>query len=603
MKWISVLLVLLLLTGCAAENPQETTEATTVAATELEKPGIYAPDDPIEAQTGGAVRAYLPEAGRETVWMHTAGDKLLVATNDGRLSVFSGDRCVPEATTHITADLASDSSRWAPINGGFAYFSQSEGRVVFLDAKLQEFNAVDLPGQMGGMPLIAPKTGSVYYCTGDELRAVDPVTGISHLVKKHTYRDLQLQSSCFDGAVLMCSITGEQGQTETVFLSAQTGETLDTETSLRFFDSWGDAYFATQMDGIILRHIYGSRSGTAQCLGLPNDAGDLVTVLPLNGIMTYKQGEASVELSFYDLQTGKRSAAVTLPDMCEIKAINADEKYIWFAATQKSSGVQAIFRWDVKASPIEDDATYLYPMYTADAPDQAGLNQCQSRVNAINKKYGVDITIWKNAVKKPGEYTLTPEYQVDAINHCLNELEAVFGLFPANFLKKTGLSSDSGKIHIPVVRSVSGGEPVQYWLKGSAYIVLTPDADIRQVFLQKLGYVVDTHILGNSVHLDDWNSLNPDGFAYDYDYAANANRTDTKYLEGEKRAFIDRISMSFPTEDRARIFAAAMAEGGADAFASETMQKKLRQLCVGIRYAYGLRKSTETFRWEQYVRK
>lgn len=595
MKWATVFVLILLLAGCAAEKPQETTETTTCATTEPEDPGIYARDHNIETQTNGAVRVYPLGEGMEAVWLHPAGDRLLLASGDGRLTVLAGDRCVQEATTNIVSDL----SCWAPISGGFAYYLEDESRVVFLDAKLQEFNTVKLPLQIEGLPLIAPKTGTVYYCSGDEIRAVNPVTGISHLIKKHTYQTLQLQDICFDGTVLLCKATDAQGLTETVFLSAQTGETLDTETSLRFFDSCGDAYFATHMDGIVLRHIYGNRASSAQCVDIPEYAGTLVTVLPLNGAVTCKQSADAVELSFYNLQTGKRSAFVTLPGLTDMKAVSADEKYVWFVAVQ--NGTQAVFRWDTGASSVEEDATCLYPLYTADTPDEAGLSQCQNRVNAINKKYGVDISIWKNAVKKPGDYTLIPEYQVAAIDHCLNELEAVFALFPDGFLKKTGESSGSGKIHICIVRNVSSGEPVQYWLNGDAYIVLTPEGDIQKAFVQKLGCVVDTHILGNSVHLDAWNDLNPNGFVYDYDYAANADRTDTKYLEGEKRAFVDRISMSFPTEDRARIFAAALSEDGKDTFASETMQKKLRQLCIGIRYAYGWRRSTETFLWEQYL--
>ena len=44
-----------------------------------------------------------------------------------------------------------------------------------------------------------------------------------------------------------------------------------------------------------------------------------------------------------------------------------------------------------------------------------------------------------------------------------------------------------------------------------------------------------------------------------------------------------------------------MAEGNAHCFESETMQKKLLQLCRGIREAFGLKKSTEIFLWEQYL--
>lgn len=59
--------------------------------------------------------------------------------------------------------------------------------------------------------------------------------------------------------------------------------------------------------------------------------------------------------------------------------------------------------------------------------------------------------------------------------------------------------------------------------------------------------------------------------------------------------------MTFPKEDRARIFENAMLPGNAELFASQTMQRKLRAVCESIRDAYGLRKWEETFPWEQYL--
>ena len=44
-----------------------------------------------------------------------------------------------------------------------------------------------------------------------------------------------------------------------------------------------------------------------------------------------------------------------------------------------------------------------------------------------------------------------------------------------------------------------------------------------------------------------------------------------------------------------------MTEGNESLFRCETMQAKLRTLCEGIRKAFGLRKSPDTFLWEQYL--
>ena len=113
---------------------------------------------------------------------------------------------------------------------------------------------------------------------------------------------------------------------------------------------------------------------------------------------------------------------------------------------------------------------------------------------------------------------------------------------------------------------------------------------------------METRLLTDSTALDRWDALNPAGFSYDLDYTANQSRKGDEYLQPATRAFIATYSMSFPKEDRARIMECAMCDGNEDLFRSSTMQAKLRCLSVAIREAYGLKKSTETFRWEQYLK-
>jgi hypothetical protein len=59
--------------------------------------------------------------------------------------------------------------------------------------------------------------------------------------------------------------------------------------------------------------------------------------------------------------------------------------------------------------------------------------------------------------------------------------------------------------------------------------------------------------------------------------------------------------MSFPKEDRARIMEYAVMEGQEEVFSSDTMQKKLKTLCRGIRSAFGLSNVSEALLWEQYL--
>ena len=169
--------------------------------------------------------------------------------------------------------------------------------------------------------------------------------------------------------------------------------------------------------------------------------------------------------------------------------------------------------------------------------------------------------------------------------------------------------TDSGKLKICLVRTVSlnsdhtGLPGLQYWDKdGNACIVVPAEPSLEQPLHHSLFHVIESRVMSSCAAYDNWEDLNPPGFAYDYDYTANSQRKDTaRYTEGSGRAFIDRYALSFPKEDRARIFEFAMTEGTDDLFTHAVLQQKLRQLCLGIREAYELESDEENFPWEYYL--
>ena len=142
---------------------------------------------------------------------------------------------------------------------------------------------------------------------------------------------------------------------------------------------------------------------------------------------------------------------------------------------------------------------------------------------------------------------------------------------------------------------------MEYLLDGNVYIVLELEDELEQTFYHALFHVIDPLILSNSIAYYKWNDLNPSGFQYDNDYIKNLERDGSKYLDGDKRWFIDTYSMSFAVEDRARIFEYAMQPGNESYFTGDTMQKKLKMLCKGIREVFQL--EAESYPWEQYLKK
>ena len=140
----------------------------------------------------------------------------------------------------------------------------------------------------------------------------------------------------------------------------------------------------------------------------------------------------------------------------------------------------------------------------------------------------------------------------------------------------------------------------QFEQQGKSVMLAAGDTSEKALY-HELYHVMETHILGNSIALDQWAKLNPVGFEYDYDYLANAQRDGSEFLQPDTRSFVDTYSMSYPKEDRARIFEYAMTAGNEPLFAASPLQYKLKMLCQGIREAFGLKKSPENFLWEQYL--
>lgn len=116
-----------------------------------------------------------------------------------------------------------------------------------------------------------------------------------------------------------------------------------------------------------------------------------------------------------------------------------------------------------------------------------------------------------------------------------------------------------------------------------------------------MAYIIDSHVLGNSRDYDTWKKLNPEGFDYDYHYYTYHKYAESEYLRGETRCFVDTYAMTFPHEDRCRLFVYAMLDGNEEIFANEAMQAKLKRMCQGIRESYGYERDGNTYQWERYL--
>ncbi len=584
------LLMALFLTGCTVEQPPETTQTTPV---QTEPPGLYEPENRIEKETGGAVRVY-PLKNSTYSQLYSMGNHLLLVA-DGEMMTLTGDKGVPAATLLTGSDILISGIDTAVT--GMGYYLPDTRQVVILSPQLQTVSELVMPEEMAGEPVISMAQNQIFYATDTQIRAVDMKTGISRLVRTQSAPG-QIELQChFDGTVLACRFTDAEGQSRTEYISSQTGQSYTEERRVYGLQSEQERYFAHYTDGVEDHLIFGSKEGGAQVIQIPQTADALQTgetaMLAMNGLLSFAETETGITVSFFDFEEGKQIAQTTLSGLQAPTSFRCDGTYIWVLAMDGGSGRQVLCRWDITQSAVHDANVYTQPLYTAQNPDTQGLAACREQADRLESRYGVEIAIWTEAEKNAGEYTVVPEHSTQRIEAMLADLDQGLSLFPENFLQETV----GGKISISLVRSIEEQEGVQFWKGGDCFLII-PSTDIAQSFFRTIAYAIDSHILGNSRDLDIWNQLNPKGFEYAYSFEIPEQ---SEYLEGENRAFADRYAMAYPHEDRCRTFACAMLPDNEEIFASAAMQAKLKQLCLGIREAYGLEKSPESYPWEQYL--
>lgn len=612
-KILPALLCCLLLVGCAAEIPEtETTVPAIAAVTESSHAGYYDPDSPLEAATGGAVRCY-PLQGVVCSDLLVLEDNILLIAageTDANLMLLTGEEGIPTAQFHISGWLSAESESLHRWDGGISFYESETGQTLVLDNSLRVASIIDAPEALRGDPILSADRSTLYYCTADSIRALELDTGISRCIREMDYSFQSLRGLHMNDSVLECAYMDGTTGLRTMFLSTETGEILRSLDYDPSFYSQGDQYFTVFEDTGMVTHLFGSIEGTTEMLNLPDSA--ICYYLPEdNAAVTMETRDGTdILLNYYDLDTGFRTAALTLPTDAYPWAIRSyGHGKVCFLNYDRQYAAQVLHIWDITQTPVIDDHCYTSLHYTREEPDEDGLAECRAYAEEIGSRYGIEVLIHKEAAAvEPFDYDLEPEHLVGVLQRELELLDRNLSHYPEGFLAR--LASRFDGLSICIVRSLTGtaeagsldsADGIQFLSNYRAYIALSAPTNTEYALYHELCHLIDTVVISESGAYDRWDELNPQGFSYDYDYISNQTRDSSAYLQESSRYFVDTYSMSFPKEDRARIMEYAMTEGNESYFQSPTMQAKLKLLCEGIREAFGLRKSPETFLWEQYL--
>lgn len=575
-RWMSLLVVLLLLTGCTGG---QNTEPEQTAPDGKEKP---------------VTAVELPEG--EYTRLAVMGSDLLLMGRDS-LTLLSGDTLEVKAAASLMGLSELSENDLQVGSQSIAWYNRREHTLHFLDKTLQEYGHITMEENVLGAVRLTGDWTTLYYCTAGGIQVRDLNTGISRTLTHKEGGWLGITGSFLDDTVLQCQLEQADGSVTTMMISAKTGQTLRTSADVDTWNSHGELYFCSLLTEEGLEWIYGWGDGQPRNFR----PGEQLQVMPLlrgGKVVTFD----GAKLSCYDLETGSRIAANTPKETPDVDTLTWFDNYIFFLSQGR------LYRWDPRLSPVEDDSIYMSLRYTLEDPDEEGMKKQTVAASMLGKKYGVNIILWNDAVAvQPEDYTFSVEYVPENYEAGLTALDQALSRFDREFLRAAAQWTSSGTLNIVLVRGIDGAsaayhsprDGMQYLLDGNSYIVLTLDGKMEQTLYHSLGHILDITVMSHSDVLYDWNDLNPKDFQYDNDYAANLDRDGSKYLQAGKESFIDTFSMSYPVEDRATILAYAIQPGNESRFASRHMQAKLEKLCEGIRDAFGL--TGEYYIWEQYI--
>lgn len=584
---VMLLVVALMLCGCSAEpNLPQSGEAP--AQEQREMPMLYEKGGVAEAGTDGALRAYgSAQAGYAAVLPF--GQQVLALDTQGNVTLLEAEEGYVMAQVETGLPSAWSMADLRVKNGSLGCYNSSRLEVMVLDEQLKTTAKVPLPEDIQGRPLILMARGEILYCTDGQIRAMDIHSGISRMVRSHRVVSQELLGSYFDDTVFSCLVVDAQGNQRVLFLDADTGEELYETTQPQQLQSCGEDYYACLPEAGGVMHVFGQRD--QQAYRLDAGEGEVLPLLENNAALGWDAVSGGVRLSAYDLKSGKRTAQVVVPGLTGVTSAAGDGRGIWLISDN------ALYRWDLEASSVKEEAVYTHRIYTRDAPDTQGLEACAQRAQTLSRDYGFTLDLWEDAAFAGRNQGAQAEYRTDALNTAMDTVEKILSRLPADFLSITG------DFQVHLVQSLSQEQTgALYWESGACHVLLT-GVNVEEDLLRAMGVAVDTRVLGNSFDYDNWDDLNPWWFDYTYDYEENLQRNDPENcLEGDNRYFTDAVAMSYPTEDRSRIFACAMAEGNEELFTPKPIQKKLRSVCVAIREAYGWEDSDENFAWERYLK-
>lgn len=347
-----------------------------------------------------------------------------------------------------------------------------------------------------------------------------------------------------------------------------------------------------------------------------------------------KEGYHSVSLYRYDISDGKLTASYTTD-------IEGDYIYIGNAIECEDYVVLNVF--------IDESAFIIYwkPEEITEPRGYTALSNGNFAVDNVKlaekiaSDYSINIYYGNDAVRHFDSYAVVAENDEKLINNALVTLDGFFGKFPEGFFEELmGNATDYNEINVYLTGRIVPNTNESQSISDAVAFVSTENNTQLMVIDITQGYELEKntahefmHIIENAMYgmnYDEdgnwvgrecfvrWEMLNPKDFDYYFsytdEYGFTYNYVDSEYngamyydgcgMDINSICFVDGYSMTFPSEDRARIFE-NIATTAYDAlpvyFKGSAMQLKAAYLCACIRESFNCITDDTSLFWENGI--
>lgn len=608
MKRLAILLLIcLILVGCAAEeSPEPTVPPTeTQIVTEPPIPWIKECGTPWN-EDGSLTELHLtiPDAMHYNAALEFDGDLLLWSIDDHLENTSVVEMCLIElddGTVAAEREISLPNFASPQILGSSIFLCDNyNGTILELNKKLETVNTWNIEHEPatftmgnGGMLYLYDWNGTVTRLdlnTGEELPLLTGTEYIEYYTVHSDYITVEYYTdSGMKAAAVLDLITGDvlhlplEGAFNNIYY----------ENGIWLADTYRDHYVAYVCDasGEPLRADL--EYATLQML----DDGNILCIW-----------DDGCHISLHDSK-GAALAQTTLtstPYSYMAATLIPSQSFggYFVVATDYASSIRLLY-WDTSIGEIGDDIPF------APIPEpsewEAALRQ---RARQLQETYGLTIFLGEDAETSFYDFEAVYVTDWELVDEQMDVLEDALQDYPEGFFRQLRY----GDIHCIEIHLVGNlnATTAEYVHTYEAFVQYEYDRFVmgvdlylvnKETYYHEFSHMIDKFLEWDFYNREDavfsedgWNSLNPSWFpGYSYDYSRELFLVDDE-------SFVDSYSTINPTEDRARVLEYAMADYGSWVFDDrEILREKLAYYCRCIRDAFDTTGWPDDLLWEQYL--